>query len=175
MSTVQRVNFEPVRDVLPIQRGEFPLVDQTLADPYNAVCLVDGEWMVLDPLISGKMVRASNIAVVSNLCTTHPYPLWAERGRTDVLGKAERSMPILWLGSWEFDTRIFDATVVAVGGAAITAIDQAVCVATITLGTRNYTGLVGWLTGCLGTVVGRVTRLPANNGGKLRIRGGMLY
>jgi hypothetical protein len=175
MSTVQRVNFEPVRDVLPVQKGDFPLVDRTLAEPLNAVCLVDGEWMVLDPTISGKISRASNIAVLSNLCTTHPYPLWAERGRSDVLAKAEPSMPILWLGSWEFDTRIFDAAVTVVGGAPITAIDQAVCVATIAIGIRMYSGLVGWAAGCLGTVVGRVTRLPAANGGKLRIRGGMLY
>ena len=48
MSTVQRVNFEPVSDLNPITRRDFPLADPTLADPSNAVCLVDGEWMTLD-------------------------------------------------------------------------------------------------------------------------------
>ena len=49
-------------------------------------------------------------------------------------------------------------------------------VATITIGSRNYTGLVGSQASDTTIIqVGYVSRLPANNGGKLRIRGGMIY
>lgn len=174
MSTVMRVNFEPVRDVLPIQRADFPLADPTLADPMNAVALVDGEWMSVTSAY--KIERGSTIGSVGNEATKRCYPLWAERGRYDVQAIANRKMPVLWLGAWEFDTRIFNATAVVGSGAAITAADQPVKVATITIGTRNYTGLVGHGgSGDTAIVVGYVTRLPAVNGGKLRLRGGMLY
>ncbi len=175
MSTVMRVNFEPVRDVLPVQRTDFPLADSSLADPMNAVALVDGEWMAINS--DYQIERASIIGTPGNAATKRSYPLWAERGRYDVQAIGNRKMPILWLGAWEFDTRIFDATATVGSGAAISAVDQPVKVATVTIGTRNYTGLVGH--GGIGTdsdiVVGFVTRLPANNGGKLRLRGGMLY
>ena len=174
MSTVMRVNFEPVRDVLPVQRTDFPLADSTLADPMNAVALVDGEWMAVNN--SYQIERASVIGTPANEATKRSYPMWAERGRYDVQAIGNRKMPILWLGAWEFDTRIFDATAVVGSGAAITAADQPLKVATITIGTRNYTGLVGHGgSGDTAIVVGYVTRLPAVNGGKLRLRGGMLY
>jgi hypothetical protein len=49
-------------------------------------------------------------------------------------------------------------------------------VATITIGSRNYTGLVGHGgSGDASKVVGYVTKLPAANGNKLRLRGGILY
>ena len=48
MSTVLRVNFEPVRDVMPIQKAVFPLADGDLANPLNAVALVDGEWLTVN-------------------------------------------------------------------------------------------------------------------------------
>jgi hypothetical protein len=85
-------------------------------------------------------------------------------------------MPVLWMGAWEFDTRIFDASAAIGTGAAITLVDQPLKVATIAIGGRSYTGLVGSDSTDSGAiVVGYVTRLPANNGGKLRLRGGALY
>ena len=174
MSTVTRVNFEPVQDILPVQRKDFQLADSTLADPFNAVALVDGEWMAVNSTY--KIERASTIGSVGNEATKRSYPLFAERGRYDVQAMGERKMPVLWLSAWEFDTRIFDAAVAVGSGAAITAVDQPLKVATITIGTRNYTGLVGHGgSGDSAIVVGYVTRLPANNSGKLRLRGGMLY
>ena len=134
MSTVARVNFEPVRDVLPVQRADFPLADPTLADPLNAVALVDGEWVSLNT--SYQIVRASTIGTPGNEATSKSWPLWAERGRYDVQAMGGRKMPVLWLGMWEFDTRIFDATTVVGGGAAISTIGQPVKVATITIGSR---------------------------------------
>lgn len=174
MSTVTRVNFEPVRDVLPIQRADFTLADPDLANPLNAVALVDGEWMKLDA--NYKIVRATTIGTVGNEAAARSYPLWAERGRTDVQALGERKMPVLWLGNWEFNTRIYDASAVVGAGAAITAVDQPLKVVTITIGGRNYTGLVGHGgSGDSALVVGYVTRLPAANGGRLRLRGGNLY
>lgn len=176
MSTIQKVNFEPVSDVLPVQRRDFALADKTLSDPTNSVCLVDGEWMTLNS--SAKLVRGAAIATlgtagVGGRATVRTFPLFAERGRYDVRAMSEMKMPILWRGDFEFDTRVFDAASVVDTGLAITTMMQPLKVATILIGTRNYCGLVGH-GGAADTapVVGYVTRLPANNGGKLRFISG---
>lgn len=170
-TTIQKVNFEPVSDILPIQRRDFPLADPTLAQPLNAVALVDGEWMTLDS--SYKLVRASNISSPGDAAGALSFPLFAERGRYDTQGIAGTKMPILWRGEYEFDTRIFDSTAVAGSGAAITRVMQPLKVATITVGSRNYTGLVGHGgSGDSSPVRGYVSRLPAANGGKLRFISG---
>lgn len=175
MSTVQRVNFEPVSDVNPIHRRDFPLSDPTLADPSNAVCLVDGEWMTLSNTGGssfGKLVRAADIATPGTVADTVSFPLFAERGRYDIMAMAERKMPVLFLGQYEFDTRIFDASASLGAGAAITGMLQPLKVATITLGSRNYCGLVGSAYDDNAPIVGYVTRLSTNNGGKLRFISG---
>ena len=175
MSTVQRVNFEPVSDINPIHRRDFPLSDSTLSNPLNAVALVDGEWMKLDNTAGpsfGKLVRAADIATPGDVATTVSFPLFAERGRYDVQAIADRKMPVLFLGQYEFNTRIFDATAVVGSGAAITAMLQPVKVATITIGGRNYVGLVGSTYSDNDAIVGYVTRLPSGNGGQLRFMSG---
>lgn len=167
MSTVQRINFEPVTDILQVHRRDFVLADPTLADPTNAVALVDGEWMTLNAAY--RIVRAADIATPDDPALLRSFPLWAERGRYDVQAMANRKMPVLFAGSYEFDSRIFDAAAVVGAGAAITAVLQPLKVATITIGARNYCGLVGHGGAAdANPVVGHVTRLPANNGGKLR-------
>jgi hypothetical protein len=172
MSTVQKINFEPVSDIMPVQRRDFPLADKTLADPLNAVALVDGEWMTLNS--SYQLVRAADIATLGTAgaggrALVRSFPLWAERGRTDVRAMSLVKMPILWRGDYEFDTRIFDASAIVASGLAITTIMQPLKVATVAIGARNYVGLVGSQISDSGVpVVGLVTKLPANNGGKLR-------
>lgn len=171
MSTVGRINFEPVTDILPVQRRDFPLADPTLADPTSATALYDGEWMTINS--SYQAARAAAIGAPGTLATTRTFPVFAERGRYDVQAMSERKVPLLFLGDYEFDTRIFDATVALGSGAAITAVLQPLKVATITIGSRNYVGLVGH-GGSADTdpVAGFVTRLPSANGNKLRfIRG----
>lgn len=170
MSTVQKINFEPVTDVNPIHRRDVALADKTLCDPMNALCLVDGEWMVFDS--SAKLVRAADVTTPGNPAALISFPLFAERGRYDVQAMADRKMPILMLGQYEFDTRIFDAVTVVGSGAAITTMLQPVKVATITLGARNYVGLLGSAYADNAAIVGYVTRLPTNNGGKLRFMSG---
>lgn len=179
MSTLQKINFTPVSDILPIQRRDFPLADPTLANPLNAVALVDGEWMTLNS--SYQIVRASDIltpgAVAPAGASFNPrsFPLFAERGRYDVQSLSQTKMPILWRGEYEFDTRIFSATAVCNGGAVISAVMQPLKIGTISFGGRNFTGLVGHgplSGGDTDPVVGYVTRLPANNGGQLRFISG---
>lgn len=173
MSTLQKVNFSPVSDILPVQRRDFPLADPTLANPLNAVALVDGEWMTLNA--AAQAVRATAIGTPADPALALSFPLWAERGRSDVQAMSGVKMPLLWMGHYEVDTRIFDATAVVHGGAAITTMLQPLKVATVTFGGRNFSGLVGHgaLTGGdTDPIVGWVTRLPANNGGQLRFRSG---
>lgn len=170
MSTVQKVNFEPVSDINPIHRRDFPLADKNLSDPMNAVALVDGEWMALDS--TAKLVRATAIGSLGDPATKICWPLFAERGRYDVQAMSERKMPILFLGQYEFNTRIFNASVTIASGAPITTMLQPVKVATIAIGSRNYTGLVGSAYDDVAPIVGYVTRLPANNGGQLRFMSG---
>ena len=171
MSTVQRVNFTPVSDVLGINRRDFPLADPTLASPLNAAALVDGEWMILNT--SYQIQRAASISGAGNQATVRAFPLWAEKGRYDVQANSARKTVLIWLGESEWDTRIFDATAVVHSGAAITTVMQPLKVASITLGSTIYVGLVGSAGSAdADPIVGYVTRLPANNGGKLRFRSG---
>ena len=166
MSTVERVNFEPFSDILQTQRRDYSLADPALANPLNAVSLVDGEWMVINDAY--QIERASDVGSLDDLAAQTGYVLFAERGRSDVRAQAAVKMPVVFMGAYEADPRIFDAAVVLGGGAAITFAGQPLKVATIAIGGRNYSGLVGAVAGDGEPIVARVTRLPANNGGKLR-------
>jgi len=171
MSTVAKVNLEPITDILPVCRRDVALADKTLADPTNAVCLVDGEWVTFDS--NGKLVRATAIVTTGDPALVRSFPLWAERGRYDVRAMADVKMPFWLMGPYEADTRIFDASATAHSGLAITTVMQPLKVATIVIGARKFTGLVG-SAGAADTdpIVGYVTRLPAVNGGKLRFMSG---
>lgn len=172
MSTVQKVNFEPTSDLNTIVRRDFPLADPTLADPTNAFALVDGEWMTLDNV--AKLKRATDVTTVGAAAAQLAFPLWAERGRYDVQAMSEKKMPILFMGQYEFDTRIYSAAagIGGSGNAAINAVMQPLRVITITLGNRNYSGLVGSTFASNAPVVGYVSRLPTANGGRLRFISG---
>jgi len=166
MSTIQRVNFEPVSDLLKTQVRDFALADKTIADPLNATAFVDGEYFIINS--SYQAARAASVAGNGNFPTQTSYPVFMERGRSDVLASAARKIALIFLGDWEADTRIFDATAVVSGGAAITFVGQPLKVASLTIGSKIVCGLVGAVAGDGEPIVGRVTRLPANNGGKLR-------
>ena len=45
MSTLAKINFEPVSSVLEVWRRDLPLAVPGLADPTDPVALVDGEWL----------------------------------------------------------------------------------------------------------------------------------
>jgi len=171
-------NFRPVTELLPVVRRDVGLEDKTLADPSNALTLVDGEWMAVNE--NNRAERAVDIAsagnepVALNTFTKLLYPLWAETGRFDVQANYEKKTPLIYLGGYEFETLIFDPTVTigGAGGAAISSIHQPVKVASIDIGGKKLSGLVGGSASATGTVVGFVTRLHTDNGGWLRFRGG---
>lgn len=176
MSTIQKVNFEPVVDVLPVTRRDFVLADPTLSNPLNAVALVDGEWCTINE--SYKLIRAASIATLAadgagGNAAVRSFPLFAEMGRTDIRAQAEPKMPVLFQGNYEFDTRVFSLTAVGGSGAAITTILQPLKVGTILIGSRHFCGLIGHGgSSDDDPVVGYVTRLPTTNGGKLRFMSG---
>jgi hypothetical protein len=178
MSTVQRVNFEPVSDINPIHRRDFPLSDPTLSNPLNADALVDGEYMTLDNNVGntfGKLIRAISITGdEGTAATVLSFPLFAERGRYDVQAIADRKMPVLYLGQYEFNTRIFNiaANINGKGNAAIATLLQPVKVAHIILGGKHLSGLVGAAFADNTPIVGYVTRLPSGNGQQLRFISG---
>lgn len=173
MSTLQRINFTPVSDILPIQRRDFALNDPTLANPTNPNCLIDGEWFAINT--SYQAVRAATIGTPGSFATVRSFPVFAEKGRYDVQAMSLNKVPLLFRGEYEFDTRIFDATAVVHGGAAITFIMQPLKVATVTFSGRNFVGLVGHGApggGDVDPIVAYVTRLPSSNGGQLRFISG---
>lgn len=179
MSTIQRVNFELVSDGLLIQNKSLPVPAtqrNILLDPHSSLVLLDGEWITRNA--AGEAIRATDISAVAG---TEPavadmydlYPVLGQVGRTDVQSIGHVVVP--YLGEWAADTRVFDVTLVAGAGAAITKIGQPLKVATISLGVgpsaRKASGLVGH-GGSADTaiIVAVVDRLPALNNGRLRIR-----
>lgn len=167
---IQKVNFELKTDHIAVVRRDFGLSDPTnLLSVTSSTALIDGEWVTFDdtPATLGKLVRATDIGSVGGLASKLAFPVWAERGRTDVMAMSEKKVPILYMGFYEADTRVFDASAVA-GGAAITTTLQPLCLATVTIGSRNYTGLVGSSYTSNNLIVGYAVRLPSTNGGKLR-------
>jgi hypothetical protein len=165
--TVGKSNFDPVSSIIMVERSAFELVDRTLANPDNAVALVDGEWMTLNST-GLKVQRATAIASVGDQATQMSFPWWQERGDSSV--QANGKGAILSHGDWVADTNIYNSTLAVGSGAAMTLLGP-VKVATITLGGRNYSGLVGHGgSGDTAIVVGYVALLPSNNGGRLRVR-----
>lgn len=170
MSSIQRINFEPVSDMQLVTKRSIQVADVTLLTPGTTTTLTDGEWVTFNS--SGQLVRASVIGSVGNISGLVSFPVWSEVGRTDTRAKGEPMLPILFRGDWEFDSRVYDATAALGSGAAITTMLQPLKVATITIGPRNYTGLVGSAYADNDPIVGYVTRLPGSNGGKLRFISG---
>jgi len=173
MATITRVNFEPVSDLNTVARRNHQLSDRSLIHPYNKDCLVDGEWLTFDPASKKviKLKRATDISVLHQVTDSMAWPLFNEQGRTDT--QATGHVTILFMGQYEFDTRIFDAT--AASGVAIDKLLQPLKVATIQSdpsGTRRFSGLVGASYDDSDPIVGYATRLPQYNGGKLRFING---
>lgn len=142
------LDFRLVSEFVEIHRRPFELADPTLLDPTIANPLVIGEFLELDTAY--KMGRGT-----ANPSTIPSYCFFAERGRFET--QAIQKGPMLYMGSYEADTKVMTATGLGVG--------DALEVADVSFGGQTRRGLVKATTG---HVVGRVTRLPANNGGFLR-------
>jgi hypothetical protein len=167
MSSIEKINFEPLSDILHTQRRDYPLADPNLADPLNSLALIDGEWLVLNA--DFKLVRAADIAAAGNLAASTSWVNFMERGRYDRRALSQTKNTIIQLGDYIADTRIYDASATYGGaGVVIDTVMQPLKVASIDIGGKIVCGLVGH-GGAADTdpIVGRVLRLPANNGGKL--------
>jgi hypothetical protein len=140
------VNFELVTEVQGLLRRDFPVADRTLVNPNNANPLMDGEFMNLD----------SSYKVIRGVDSSFGMALFVERGRMDVqaIGKAT----VLMGGAYEADTRVFTTTSLALGC-------KLQISASVSVDSLTKSGLALYSSG---EVIGYCTRLPANNGGKLR-------
>lgn len=143
---MSNVNFELVTEVQGLLRRDFTVADRTLVNPNNANPLMDGEFLNLDS--SYKLIRGVD--------GSFGMALFAERGRMDV--QAIGKVTVLMGGAYEADTRVFTTTSLALGG-------KLQISASVTVDTLTKSGLANYSSG---EVIGYVTRLPANNGGKLR-------
>ena len=139
-------NFEMVTEVQGLLRRDFSMADKTLLNPNNANPLIDGEFVELDS--SYSLIRAGN--------QKFAFAVFAERGRFDV--QAIGKTVVLFGGTYEADTDVFTAASLTLGGKLQTNNNVTVNSNTKS-GLSNHTG---------GEIVGFVTRLPANNGGRLR-------
>lgn len=139
-------NFELVTEVQTLLRRDFAMADKTLLNPNNANPLIDGEFVELNSAY--QLVRAGN--------GKNAFVVFAERGRYDVqsLGK----VPVLFGNTYEADTRVFTSAGLTLGGNLQTS-------NAVTVDGQTKSGLLVWASG---SVMGFVTKLPANNGGRLR-------
>lgn len=149
------LDFELKSEVTPIVRRAFPVAtvdanNLTIINPNSLIPLVLGEFLELDT--SYEMIRGAEAAGG----TTPSFAVWGERGRTDM--QSLQKAPTLYLGPYEADTKVMDPTALAIGAKLM--------VADVTYGSLTRRGLKLEAGGVY--VVGRVTRLPANNNGYLR-------
>lgn len=140
------VNFELVTDVQDLIRRDFTVGPNTPVDPFNVNPLLDGEWVALNSAY--QVVRAATGVL--------GFAVFAERGRFDV--QAIGKTTVLFAKPYEADTRIFTAAGLTLGGPLKIS-------STVSYNGNTNSGLIAYDTGI---VIGYVTRLPANNGGKLR-------
>lgn len=172
MTTSQYVNFDIESDLTLVVRRDLALADPTLLLPSNANLLLDGEWVNQDS--AGKFVRAAAIGAAGNAATKLSFPVWMEPGAAGNLARAERAVTYIAGGYYEGVTKLFDASAAVGSGAAITAFQQPLKVASVTVNGRVVVGLVGH--GGKATdsapIVGYVLELPtAANGQVLRFSG----
>ena len=142
------VNLEIVSDVQDIGRRDFTVADKTLVNPTNPNCIIDGEFVSLN--LDYQLVRSVDSVL--------GFAVFAEKGRFDV--QAIGKLTVLYYKPYEADTRVFTAAGLTLGG-PLAISDSVVMADGIT-----RSGLIAAGGGTV--VLGYVTRLPANNGGRLR-------
>ena len=136
-----------VTDVQSLIRRDLPVADKTLVKPSTANVILDGEFLFVNT--NSQAVRASTDGI-GWMCFT-------EKGRMDVQGIGK--VTVLYGGTFEADTQVFTAAALTLGGKVSIG-------AAVDIGDgQSRSGLVN---AASGEVLGYVTRLPANNGGKLR-------
>lgn len=141
-----QTNFELVTELQGLLRRDFSVADRTLVDPTNANPILDGEFLFVDNTY--KLVRAT--------AGTAAWVCFMERGRFDVqsIGK----LTVLMGPTYEADTKIMNPASITTG--------CQLSVGNVTYGGQTRSGLV--LQASTALVIGYCTRIPTNNGGKLR-------
>jgi hypothetical protein len=142
--------FELVTELHTLTRRDFYMADESLLKPLASNPLYDGEWLALDA--NYKLARGTgNGAVLTQ------YPVHVERGRydTQAIGKVN----VIFAGSFEADTQVFDAT-------GLTGPGQELMVADVTVDGVTKRGLKLAASGAV--VVAVTTKAPAS--GKLRFQ-----
>jgi hypothetical protein len=142
-------NFRLHSPVEKVERRDFPVADASILNPNGANPLLDGEFMELHATTPTKVIRAGGDKL--------SWAVFAERGRSDT--QALRKVPLLYMGAYEADTLIMDATAMAHG--------DPLMVDDVTIATLTKSGLKKHGGGAE-LVVGYVLRLPSQNGNKLR-------
>lgn len=148
MATYDR-KFEILTPLDKLNTRDLEVAQAGLLDPNSTspLALIDGELLELTS--TGKAFQRS---------TSTELPAWfcfAWRGATE--HQVSRKTVVIWHGSFEADTLVFDGTSVVVGSPLMSG--------NVTLGgTRR--GLI--LRTSTNTVIGYALRLAANNGGRLR-------
>lgn len=138
----------PVNDVF---RRDVELADPTLLDPNESDALIQGEWLKFDS--AGKAVRAA-------AGDRGAFQVFTQKG--DLSGQSIGKAAVLQLHEYEAETVMFDDAFAGAVGDPLT-------VDTITFQTVAgvHSGLrVASTSGDI--VYGTVTKLPADNNGKLR-------
>ncbi len=147
-------NFELKSEFQTIQRRSFDLAAPATLKPTDVRPLVEGEFLQLTTAY--KMERGGNNAGNLTDEATVPSYCWvAERGRYET--QAVQKGPILYIGPYEADTLIMDATGLVVG--------DKLSVWDLDIGGIIRRGLGEYVAG---HVIGYVTRLPSYNNNKLR-------
>ncbi len=93
-------HLELITELLPVTRRDFALAAPAILNPYDASPLFDGEWLILNG--SYQLVRDTGETVVPS------FQVFAERGRYDT--QAIGKVPVLFLGGYEFETDVMNAT-----------------------------------------------------------------
>lgn len=145
-------NLQILTDLNRLDRKDVPLQDPTLADPKEAAALLQGEWVTFDA--SGKK------ALRVTASTPHCYQVFTNRG--DTASQAIGKVAILFLNDYEADTVIFADGLTPTVGQVLTVKSSTVG------GVANRAALATAAPGDFPVAV--VTRVPAENGGKLRFR-----
>jgi hypothetical protein len=135
-------------------RRDVTLLDESILDPNEADALLQGEWVSMDPGNSGKAVRHAT--------TTARGAMQVFTPKGDFSAQSIGKVAVLQLHEYEAETTIFEDNLP--GGA----VGEPLTVGTITLDGVGavHTGLKVAAGGDI--VYGVITKLPADNNGKLR-------
>jgi hypothetical protein len=144
----------PVNDVF---RRDVEVLVEDLVDPNDPTALQQGEWVIYDATTPNKVTRVTGAVATDR----GAMQVFSQKG--DLAAQALKKVAVLQLHEYEADTTIFEDNLPgALIGAPLT-----VDLVTVD-GVANVSALR--VAGGGDLVFGHITRLPADNGGKLRFQ-----